>query len=191
MESAEFQLQAQKIDQLVQRVSQFQDEETRRTALELVQALMDLHGSGITRVVEVLAESGESGQASLARLGDDPLICGLLVLYGVHPVPLDERVAGALEKVAPQLRKQSGSAELIEVSDGRVRITVHASGSGCHSSPDALKSLVEQAVREVAPEVAEIHIETPGSSPNGFVPIQTLQPAAREETSYEESTARY
>jgi Fe-S cluster biogenesis protein NfuA len=191
MESVEFQLQAQKIDQLVQRVSQFQDEETRRTALELVQALMDLHGSGITRVVEVLAGSGEPGQASLERLGNDPLICGLLVLYGVHPVPLDARVAGALERLAPQLRKQSGSAEVIEVTDGLVRIAVHASGSGCHSSPDALKTLVEQAVREVAPEVAEIHIETPGSSATGFVPIQTLQPAAREETSYEESTARY
>src|SRR5215470_6470944 len=98
MESAEFQLHAQKIDQLVQRVSEFQDEETRRAALALVQALMDLHGSGVTRVVEVLAESGESGQASLERLGNDPLICGLFVLYGVHPVPLGARVAGALER---------------------------------------------------------------------------------------------
>src|SRR4051794_31928367 len=108
MDNAEFQQHAEKIEQLLERVHALPDEDVRNTALELMQSLMDLHGSGVTRIVEVLSEAGESGRSALAKLGSDPLICGLLVLYGVHPVSLEQRVTAAIESVAPQVRKQSG-----------------------------------------------------------------------------------
>lgn len=181
MENAEFQQHAQKVEQLVQRVTSLADEDARTSALELMQGLMDLHGSAITRMVEILAESGESGRSSLEKLGSDPLVCGLLVLYGVHPVPFEARVVDALERVAPKLRKQSGSAELLGISENAVRIAVQGSGTGCHSSPDALKEIVEQAVRELAPEVTELLIEVPASAQSGFVPLNVLQPAITEE----------
>ena len=44
-----------------------------------------------------------------------------MVLYGVHPVPLEERVSRAIEKLAPQLRKRSGTVELLDVGDVVVR----------------------------------------------------------------------
>src|SRR5258705_13878959 len=124
MDNAEFQQHVQKVEQLLQRVSVFSDGNARTAALELMQSLMDLHGSCITRIVEVLSESGESGCSSLAKLGSDPLICGLLVLYGVHPVSFEQRVAVAIEKVAPQVRKQSGTVELFGISDGVVRVSL-------------------------------------------------------------------
>jgi Fe-S cluster biogenesis protein NfuA len=193
MENAEFQQHAQKVEQLVQRVTALSDEGARSTALELMQGLMDLHGSAITRIVEILADSGESGHSSLEKLGRDPLVCGLLVLYGVHPVPFETRVADALDRIAPKLRKQSGSAELLGIGETSVRIAVQGSGTGCHSSPDALKEMVEQAIREIAPEVTELVIETPASVQSGFVPLNVLQPATHRgeerRKEYEESTA--
>ena len=189
MENAEFQQHAAKIEQLVQRVSSLPDDDARAAALDLLQSLMDMHGSGLTRMVELLLESGEAGRASLTLLGKDPLICGLLVLYGVHPVPLEQRVAEAIDKLAPQLRKQSGSAELLAIAEGVVRVSIRASGNGCHSSPDAFKSMVEQAIREVAPEIVEVIADSPVALQPGFVPLDSLHPAAPEEKKYEESAA--
>jgi Fe-S cluster biogenesis protein NfuA len=189
MENADFQRHAEKIEQLVARVTALPDDDARTAALELMQSLMDLHGSALSRTVEVLLESGDSGRNSLAALGADPLICGLLVLYGVHPVPLEQRVAAAIDNLQPQLHKRSGSVELKGINGDTVSLSLQASGNGCHSSPDELKGLVEQAIREAAPEVVEVAIDLPLNAQSAFVPLTTLQAAASEEKKYEESTA--
>jgi Fe-S cluster biogenesis protein NfuA len=189
MNSSDFQAKTEQIERLVQRVSALTDDEARTTALELLQSLMDLHGAVLTRVVELLANSGEAGRSSLAKLGSDPLVCGLLVLYGVHPVNLPDRVAQALEKVRPQLRKQGGSVELTGVADGVVTVKLQSSGQGCGSSPDALKLTIQQAILEAAPEVVQIVSEGATSAASGFVPLDRLQSARKEEKKYEESAA--
>ena len=56
----------------MERVNDIADDDARTTALELMQSLMDLHGAGLSRIVEVLADSGESGRNSLAKLGAIP-----------------------------------------------------------------------------------------------------------------------
>jgi Fe-S cluster biogenesis protein NfuA len=185
MDNTEFQTRTEEIERLVQRVTDLPDGEARSTALELLQAVMDLHGSVVNRIVEVLSES-EAGRTSLSKLGSDPLICGLLVLYGVHPVSLEERVGRAIEKVRPQLHKHGGSVELLQISDGVVRLSIQSSGQGCHSSPEALKQTLDQAIREAAPEVVEIIAEGLAS---GFVPITMIQSANHEEKEYEKSAA--
>jgi Fe-S cluster biogenesis protein NfuA len=117
------------------------------------------------------------------------MVCGLLVLYGVHPVAMEDRITRAVEKAAPQLRKHGGSAELLGIADAVVRVKIQSSGHGCGSSPDALKSTVEQAILEAAPEVLEVVVEGVPSTSTGFVPLNLIQPAAKEETKYEESAA--
>jgi Fe-S cluster biogenesis protein NfuA len=189
MNSSEFQQSAGKIEELLERVNALSDVDARATALELVQSFMDLQGAAITRVVEILSESGESGRNALAKLGKDPIVCGLMVLYGVHPVALEDRVKGAIEKLAPQLRKQSASAEVIDFSDAIVRVKIESTGHGCGSSPDAIKQSVEQAIREAAPEVAEVFAEGVSSTASGFIAVDMIKPANKEERHYEESTA--
>ncbi|HVZ18444.1 MAG TPA: NifU family protein [Terriglobales bacterium] len=187
MENTEFQQHAERVEGLVQRASSIEDDTARTTALELMQSLMDLHGAGLTRIVEVLTNAGESGQNLIARLGNDPLICGLFVLYGIHPVPLNDRVTAAIESVAPQFRKQSASVQLLGIDDGVVRLAIHSTGNGCHSSPDALLNVVEQSIREAAPEVVEVRNEALTTS--AFVPLTQLQSTPSEEKKYEESAA--
>jgi len=190
--NTEFQAYTGRVERLVERAGALEDAAARSTALDLLQSVMDLHGAAVSRIVELL-DATEAGRASLARLGADPLICGLLVLYGVHPVPLEERLASALENLAPQLRKHSGSAELIGVSDGVVRVKLESSGHGCGNSPDALRTMLEQAILEVAPEAVEVAVEGTAAA-SGFVPLNLIQPAPsqpalKEEKQYEESAA--
>lgn len=176
MNSGEFQAHAEQIERMVESVNELQDEDARTAALELMQSLMDLHGAALARIIEVLSESGDAGRNSLAALGSDPLLCGLMVLYGVHPLSLEERVARALKKVRPQVQKQGGTVELLDVNDSQVRVSISSTGNGCHSSPDALKSAVEQAIREAAPEVIEFVAEGVASSGAGFIPVNMIQP---------------
>ncbi len=189
MNDGEFQKHTQRIEQLVERAAALADESARSTALELLQSLMDLHGAVMSRVVEVLSDSGEAGRNSMAKLGSDPLVCGLLVLYGIHPVALEDRVALAIERVRPQLRKLNGTVELLGIDDSVVRVKIESTGHSCGSSPDTLSNLVKGAILETAPEVLDVVTEGVASSASGFVPLNLLQPATTQEGKYEKSTA--
>jgi Fe-S cluster biogenesis protein NfuA len=191
MNNSEFQARAEELDRLVERVSALADSEARTAALELLQSSMDLHGAALSRMVEVLSQSGEAGRNLLAKLGSDPLICGLLVLYGIHPVSLEDRINRSLEKLGPQLRKQNAAVELVSINEGVVRIRITGASHGCGSSPDTLKSIAQQTILEAAPEVVEIIVEGLPSSTSGFVPLNTIQSANKEEGKYEESTAQH
>jgi Fe-S cluster biogenesis protein NfuA len=180
--SNEFQAQTEHINQLVEKVNSIVDEGARATSLELLQSLMDLHGAAMFRVVELLTGS-EAGRASLTKLGDDPLICGLLVLYGIHPLPLEERVARAVERVRGQLHKQGGSVELIGVIDSLVQVKIESSGHGCGSSTDAFKRTVEQAILECAPEVVEVQSPNLTAPAAGFVSLEALRTSSSQPSS--------
>jgi hypothetical protein len=185
MDNRELQAHTTKIDQLIQRVTALPDENARATGLELLQSLMDLHGAGLARVVELLSESGEPGHIALSKLGSDPVVCGLLVLYGIHPVPMADRVSHAIEKVQTQLRKQGADVELLGILDGVVRVKVQ------NGSSENVKTVIEQSILEAAPETVEIIIE--GLISSGFIPVGMIQPATKEANTevntYEESAA--
>jgi Fe-S cluster biogenesis protein NfuA len=154
-----------------------------------MQTLMDLHGAAMCRIVEMLSNSGESNRSALRKIGDDPLVCGLLVLYGIHPLSPQERVVRAVERIKPQLQKLGSTLELTTIDDNVVHLKLLDTRVDTHSATSA-RAMIEQAVRESAPEVAEVVID--GMPDSGFVPLTMIQPAIstkEEEKQYEESTA--
>ncbi len=185
MDNNEFETHTQRVERLLQRAKALPDEHARATALELLRAVMDLHGGALSRIVEVLSTS-EAHHASLSKLTGDPLICGLLVLYGIHPVPLAQRVTHAIENIRPQLQKQGVGVELLQIGDDAVRVSVKNRAHGLAAAPEQIRRAVEQAILESAPEVQQISIE--GIAPSGFIPLNQIQTVTKEK-SYEESTA--
>ncbi len=185
MDNSEFQAHAQQVEKMVQRVNALPNDHARAAALALLQAVMDLHGAALSRITELLSET-EAHRDSLSKLAADPLLCGLLVLYGIHPVPLEERVARAIEKLRPRLQKQGGEVELLGISDTTVRVKIQTQAHGLAASPEKIRNAVEQAVLETAPEVVSLEVE--GIAPSGFVPLNQIQSATKEKA-YEESTA--
>jgi len=84
----------------------------------------------------------------------------LLLLYGLHPVDLETRVRGALEKTRPYLRSHGGNVELVDVDEsGAVRLRLQGSCHGCPSSAMTLKLAIEQAIHDAAPDVTSISVE--------------------------------
>lgn len=185
MDNNEFQARTQQVEKLVQRANALPDETARATAMELLQAVMDFHGAALSRIVELLSES-EAHRAALSKLATDPLICGLLVLYGIHPSPQEQRVREAIERLRPKLQNQGVSLELLGIGDGEVRLKAAIRAHGLAASPEKIRQTVEQAILEAAPEVTQVSIE--GIAPASFVPLNQIQ-APTKEKNYEESTA--
>lgn len=145
----------QRIEELVQQMESVADPELRAGALELVQALMELHGEGLNRMLEVISED-PAGQAVIDRLGQDETVGGLLILYGLHPLDLETRVTAALEKVRPYLKSHGGNVTLSSLEDGVVRLQLEGSCNGCASSAVTMKLAIEEAIFEFAPDVVEL-----------------------------------
>jgi hypothetical protein len=154
-----------RIEELVRRVELIPDADARQAALELMGAVLDLHGTGLERMMEIVHDAGESGKATIRRLAGDELVSSLLVLHGLHPDDIETRVQHALGKM-------HGNAVLLGVFEGSVRIRL--TGSGC-----GLKEAVEAAVRDGVPDAAEIVIEESAPA-GGFVPLEALGMALPE-----------
>lgn len=159
MTSREFRTQLQRIEGLVRAVESTADPSARASALELMRSLMELHGAGIERMMEIAFETGPSGAETVDRLGADELVASLLLLYGLHPVPFDERVRVALDKVRPYLQSHGGDVELLGTEEGVVRLRLRGSCDGCASSAATLELAIEEAVYDAAPDLAAIEVE--------------------------------
>jgi Fe-S cluster biogenesis protein NfuA/nitrite reductase/ring-hydroxylating ferredoxin subunit len=142
-----------RVEGLLGEVETLDDPVAREKATEMVQALLDLYGEGLARVVSGL----EEGQA--AALADDELVSHLLLLHDLHPVPAEARVRGALEEVRPYLESHGGDVELVGVEDGVARLRLHGSCNGCPSSTMTLKLAIEDAIQKAAPDVESVEAE--------------------------------
>ena len=150
----------------------------RERAEELVRLVTDLYGAGLERVMEILHESGRLDDDVLAGLAGDELVAGLLIVHGLHPYGVEQRVEEALESVRPYLGSHGGDVELLEVTEsGSVRLRLLGSCDGCPSSSVTLKLAVEGAIESAAPEVVSIEVETPSTSESAgpaLIPVGSL-----------------
>jgi Fe-S cluster biogenesis protein NfuA len=149
----------QKIDGLVARIRAGADPQLRDAALDLVQTVMEFHSAGIDRMMEIASESGDTGWRIIEDFGRDELVANMLLLHGLHPVDLEARVREALQKVLPYLHSHGGNVELIEVAGGVVRLRLIGSCNGCPSSSLTLKTAIEKAIFEAAPDVTSVECE--------------------------------
>jgi Fe-S cluster biogenesis protein NfuA len=125
---------------------------------ELLRAVSDLYGAGLSRVWTHLADEAD-GPARLRRLAADDLVRGLLLLHDLHPDDVETRIRDALERIRPLLGSHAGGLDLLGVdAHGVVQLRLAGSGQGCPSSLATLQATVERAVLEAAPEVERVEV---------------------------------
>ncbi|MFI6173959.1 hypothetical protein ACIA8R_00270 [Nonomuraea sp. NPDC051191] len=110
-------------------------------AVELAQALLDLYGEGLTRIMAAADDE------LAARLAADDVVAHLLLLHDLHPIDVRTRVEDAL---------RGTGAEVVAVEGDLVRLRLgdDGEGGGGGGSADA----VRRAVRDAAPEVEQVEI---------------------------------
>jgi Fe-S cluster biogenesis protein NfuA len=146
----DFKDRMRQIERLVERVKGSPE------AVELLQTVMEFHRTAVDRMMEIAADAGDAGWQIIESFSRDDLVANMLLLHGLHPMDLDARVHGALDKVRPLLHSHGGDVELIDIAEGSVRLRLIGSCHGCPSSTMTLKSSIEKAIYEAAPDVASI-----------------------------------
>ncbi len=149
----------QRLESLLTEVDDGADPATKAKVREIVQSLMDYHGAAIEKMVSAMANDGNGGRAMLDKLANDELVGSALLLYGLHPLDIETRVQTALEKSRPYLRSHGGNVELLSIEDGIVRLRMEGSCKGCPSSAMTMKSTIEKAIYDAAPDVSAIEVE--------------------------------
>jgi Fe-S cluster biogenesis protein NfuA len=177
-DAADLQARMRQLDGLLQEVERVPDPAERARTAQVIRSLMDFHGAGLAAVVARLSAAGDAGRAILDDLAANDLVASLLLLYDLHPLDLEARVRLALDKVRPYLASHGGSVTLLGVTpDGVVRLRMEGSCHGCPSSAATLKTTIEQAILEKAPDAASIEVEGATAAtapPSGFVPVEQL-----------------
>ncbi|MGF7120367.1 NifU family protein [Rhodococcus sp. AG1013] len=128
----------------------------RERAEQLVREVVDLYGEALDRI---LTAAGRT-PGLVDELARDELVSSVLLVSGLHPHDVETRVRTALDSVRPYLGSHGGDVELVDVSDGVVRLRLLGSCHGCPSSAVTLQLAVEGAVQAAAPETTTIEVET-------------------------------
>jgi hypothetical protein len=166
----------QAIEGLIERLEHATDPEGRGNAQQLVRAVLDLHGAGLTRMMDLARGAREGGAALVDAFGSDDLVGSLLVLHGLHPASLDARVQSALRRVAPT----GWALELLGDAGGVLQIGAVRTGDPRRvASADRVRALVEEAVDRAAPDAEGLEfvgdVEEVASQPQAFVSVEQLR----------------
>ena len=192
-QDAAFQKQIQRIAELVEQLEAGSDPSARAMAKELLESLMALHGAALERILELASEAGEPGEVLIRKCGVDELISSVLLLYGLHPEGLQSRVTRALEKTRSYLQSHAASAELVSINDaGAVVVRLEVKSSGCGSSAATVRSTLEAAMQNAAPDATSIVVEEAGASltQSGFVSLAQLESGKSTSDLYATRAAR-
>lgn len=163
-----------RVEALLDEIEALGDADAKSTATEALQALLELYGEGLARLMARAAQLG--GDALIEAFAADELVSHLLLVHGLHPIPVEARVLRALQEVRPYLEAHGGSVELLGVEDGVARLRLQGSCRGCPSSAMTLQLAIEQAIQKTAPDLVGIEAEGAVESASGtaFVPLSQL-----------------
>jgi Fe-S cluster biogenesis protein NfuA len=152
-----------RIEQLIDELRATSDPRSYDRVEELLRLVSELYGAGLGRVVELAQDHAPD---LLEAFLEDDLVASLLLVHGLHPATLPERVEDALAHVRPVLAAHGGDVELLDVDAdaGAVRLRLLGSCDGCPSSTVTLQLAVERAIVEAAPEIGIIDVEQPSTT---------------------------
>jgi len=165
----------ERVQELQERLESVGDSPTAALADELVSALVQMYGAGLERVMAALYADGEAGERVAAALADDELVATLLLIHDLHPTPLADRVAQALDSVRPYMESHGGNVELLSLDHGVARINLQGSCSDCSASAVTLELAIKQALEEAAPDLEGLEVSgiTAQTGGQGGLPMAT------------------
>ena len=67
-----------------------------------------------------------------------------------------EKVEAALAQIRPALQADGGDVELVDVSQGVVKLKLKGACAGCPMATMTLRAGIERLIREQIPEVKEV-----------------------------------
>lgn len=139
-------------------------------AEQLVREVTDLYGAALARMLQISASADPAVAEAVAA---DDLVASLLLVHGLHPHPVERRIADALDRVRPYLGSHGGDVHLLEVAPPVVRLRFAGSCKSCPSSAVTLELAIEDAIMAAAPEISSIDVVIEDSAAQ-VIPAESL-----------------
>jgi Fe-S cluster biogenesis protein NfuA len=149
----------ERVQDLLGSLDEIADPQAQARVGELVGAVLELYGAGLDRILGILTDAGDAGLPIRDALLDDGIVSSLLLIHGLYPVPLEERVVEALDSVRPFLASHGGNVELLSMEDGIARLQLQGSCNGCPSSAATLEHALREAIDAAAPDLLGLEVE--------------------------------
>jgi len=151
--------EGQRIQQVVEKIGTLRDPATQKMLQETLESVLTFYGHGLERILELIDNAGPDGEKVRDVLIHDPGVRGLLLIHGLHPVPLEQRLAEALDKVRPYMESHGGNVELVSLENDFAKLRLQGHCKTCPSSTVTLELAVRAAIEEACPDLAGFEVE--------------------------------
>jgi Fe-S cluster biogenesis protein NfuA len=149
----------ERVQELLGSLDEIADPVAQARVQELVGTVLELYGAGLERILGILQDAGDPALPIRDALLDDGIVASLLLIHGLYPIPLEERVTQALDSMRPFLASHGGNVELVSLEEGVARLRLQGSCDGCPSSAATLENALKEALDEAAPDLLGLEVE--------------------------------
>lgn len=143
-----------RIEALIETLNALPDPAARQLARGLLEVVLDLHGLALARVVSEV-RGALDGPALLGRMAGDPHVRATLLLHGLHPEELGDRVKQAVAMLNREFAGDGVHLTGVSINGSTARVTVRHGGN----VPPELGQRIEAAVVDAAPELETLVID--------------------------------
>ncbi len=159
----------ERVQALTAQLEEVHDLQARAVADELVASIMQLYGEGLERIMAAVGDDLRD------RLAEDGVVASLLLIHGLYPVSLEDRVREALDSVRPYMESHGGDVELVGVEDGVAHLRLVGHCKGCPASEATLELAIKKALEETAPDLEGLEVEGVRDEPIGAFELPVIQ----------------
>ncbi len=149
----------ERVQELTDALQALEDGPAKEIAEELVGAIVDLYGEGLTRIMQALPQHSALGEEIRERLANDGVVASLLLIHDLYPVPLETRVLEALASVRPYMESHGGNVELTGIVDGVAQLRLEGHCHGCPASLSTLELAIKDALEQAAPDLLGVEVD--------------------------------
>jgi Fe-S cluster biogenesis protein NfuA len=149
----------ERVQELLGSLDEIADPVAQQRVQELIGTVLELYGAGLERVLGIVSDAGDDALPIRQALLDDGVVSSLLLIHGLYPVTLEERIVEALDSVRPFLASHGGNVELLSVEEGVARLRLEGSCNGCPSSAATLENALKEAIDLTAPDLLSLEVE--------------------------------
>jgi hypothetical protein len=160
-DDAAFEQRFARVEGLLAELAHSSDPLLERATREVLSTVLELHRRGLERVLEALARDTAMRDA----LSADTRVSAMLLLHGLHPIPVTERISRTLGTLRDRYRGKLESIDLEPAQGSQIVVRVVPTASACQSTRSALKKDVEEALFSAAPDAEALLVELVEAAP--------------------------
>jgi len=149
----------ERVQELLGSLDEIADPVAQQRVQELIGTVLELYGAGLERVLGIVDDAGDDALPIRQALLDDGVVSSLLLIHGLYPISLEERVVEALDSVRPFLASHGGNVQLLGIDDGVARLRLEGSCDGCPASAATLEHALKEAIDATAPDLLGLEVE--------------------------------